>query len=71
MLEFNVEIKKHCRSFRKMNIGCGCHLSQKRGFEYTCTGTFDSIPIYSSKILIQYSREYSVCNKGRDESDHI
>lgn len=54
-----------------MNIGCGCHLSLKRGFEYTCTGTFDSIPIYSSKILIQYSREYSVCNKGRDQSDHI
>lgn len=47
MFKFNVEIKKHCRNFRKIDMGCGCHLSQKRGFEYTCTSTFDSISIYS------------------------
>lgn len=47
MFKFNVEMKKHCRNFRKIDMGCGCHLSQKRGFEYTCTSTFDSISIYS------------------------
>lgn len=28
MFKFNVEMKKHCRNFRKINMGCGCHLSQ-------------------------------------------
>lgn len=45
MFELNVEMKKHCRNFREMKMGCGC-LSFKRGFEYTCT--FDSIPVYSN-----------------------
>lgn len=60
MFELNVEMKKHCRNFREMKMGCGC-LSFKRGFEYTCT--FDTIPVYSNankgqrKIVIRYPRE--------------
>lgn len=44
MFELNVEMKKHCRNFRKMKMGCGFFFKSR--FEYTCT--FYSIPVYSN-----------------------
>lgn len=42
MFEFNVEMKKYCRNFRKMKMGCGFFFKSR--FEYICI--FDFIFVY-------------------------